>query len=186
MTERKHIDWDAVRQRYNDGKTWDQLATEFSVSHQSIANHVREGDWEKRRAEYNLEIAKRIQNNHVRSTVKDMTAFNKTCEESAEIACNISKHCIGLMHNRLAKNNEEPDPKRLLDLIKISREALEMKRLINNIPPPSALLEQNEEWAEFQREMARLQFSRTNGNPANPQKEVIAKLEPPAPPDKLN
>lgn len=171
---------------YIEGTTWDDLETKFNVSRGALQKHIKDEDWEGRKARRQADLAKRVINNHVKSTVKDLSAFNKVCENSAEIACEIARKLIIRMSNALAKQDIEPDTKKLLDYIRISRESLDMKRLILGIPLPSQTEVKSDEFGAYERRLAELVYGSMNGDPLDLTKTTMVQIEPPPPSDKIN
>lgn len=134
------IDWDAIRERYFQGATWNQLEEEFNVSRGAIHHHRKEEHWDKRKAERQIEIAKKIRNDHIRSTVKDMKEFNQICEEAVDQAVRITRNEV-IREAKTADSGKPMNIKIIKDLIEVLREGLDIKRLINNIPSPKVMLE---------------------------------------------
>lgn len=128
-------DWYAIREAYINGATWQELMDTYNISKGAIHKHKTKEHWDDLKRQRQLELAKRIKNNHIKRTVKDIVEFNYTCEDGADQAARITRNAI----IRIARDHDNQamklDAKYLKELLGCLRESLDIKRLINNIVP---------------------------------------------------
>jgi len=136
----KGLNWKLIKQDYCDGATWDELQSKHSVSRGALSDHYNKEQWEDEKIAYQHAIALKAKDKAIDAKVHSMGKFNSLCEEGADQANRLVRNAIIRMAKKV-DSGEDLNMKKLTDLLRVQREALDIKRLINDIPLPKQRIE---------------------------------------------
>lgn len=131
------IPWHKVREDYIQGMQWKDLEDKYNVTRAAISHHRRDGGWHSAKKEREAEVMKKLEKVNKKQTIHNMIKYNEITEEAVDQANRVARNAM-IKIARREDGNDQPITHSQVNLmnllVNVLRNAMEIKRLVNNLP----------------------------------------------------